>query len=92
MNKIDQVAKTYFAVEPFSLEKDFMDNPLMACIKLARYKFVAKMLSKNDVVVDLGCGNGYSSYFFSKFFPTSLPNSAVIITITLYRKNIFCRG
>ncbi len=39
----------------------------MAAIKLARYKFVARMLSPDDEVVDLGCGKGYGSYFFSRY-------------------------
>ncbi len=64
MNKKE---KEYFPIDQFSLERDFISNPLMSAIKLARYKFVAKMLSLNDVVLDLGCGNGYSSYFFSKY-------------------------
>ena len=38
----------------------------MSVIKLARYKFVAKMLSEDDVVLDLGCGHGYSSHFFAQ--------------------------
>ena len=50
----------------FKLQENFLHDPLMAAIKLARYKFVAKILSKNDKVLDLGCGNGYGSYFFSK--------------------------
>ena len=56
-----------FSDEAFSLLEGFVNNPLMSTIKLARYKFVAKMLSKDDVVLDLGCGNGLGSYFFSQF-------------------------
>jgi len=67
MNKSSQKKNDYSASEPFALETVFMRDPLMALIKLARYKFAAKMLSKNDVVVDLGCGNGYGTYFLSKF-------------------------
>ncbi len=44
-----------------------MVNPLMSTIKLARFKFVSKMLSQKDTVLDLGCGNGLSSYYYSKF-------------------------
>jgi len=67
MNKTNQNRTDYSPyLDAFDLEQGFLENPLMACIKLARYKFVAKMLSRNDVVLDLGCGNGLSSYFFSK--------------------------
>jgi len=52
---------------PFNLSKSFMVNPLMSTIKLARFKFVSKMLSQKDTVLDLGCGNGLSSYYYSKF-------------------------
>lgn len=39
----------------------------MASIKLARYKFVSKMLSSDDEIIDIGCGGGLSTLFFSKF-------------------------
>jgi len=55
----------YFPVGQFDLDRDFAANPLMAGIKLSRYKFAAKMLSAKDRVIDLGCGNGYSTYFYS---------------------------
>ena len=52
---------------PFDLNELFYANPLMATVKLARFKFVAKMLSKEDRLLDLGCGNGFSSYYYSHF-------------------------
>lgn len=52
---------------PFDLNELFFANPLMATVKLARFKFVAKMLSKEDRLLDLGCGNGFSSYYYSHF-------------------------
>ena len=52
---------------PFDLNELFFANPLMATVKLARFKFVAKMLNKEDRVLDLGCGNGFSSYYYSHF-------------------------
>ncbi len=61
----DRVEEAYLPRDPYSLERDFLANPLMSAVKLARYKFPARMLSKDDVVLDLGCGNGYGSYFFS---------------------------
>lgn len=57
--------RDYFPVDSFQLNRDFLKNPLMATIKLARYKFTAKMLSPTDKVLDLGCGSGLSSYYYS---------------------------
>ena len=59
--------KEYFPIDSFMLSSTFMQNPLMCAIKLSRFKFVAKILSKNDSVLDLGCGNGFSSYFYAQF-------------------------
>jgi cyclopropane fatty-acyl-phospholipid synthase-like methyltransferase len=42
-------------------------DPLMTTIKLARFKFVAKMLASHDRVLDLGCGTGYCSYFYAHY-------------------------
>jgi 2-polyprenyl-3-methyl-5-hydroxy-6-metoxy-1,4-benzoquinol methylase len=64
---VSKMGDKYFPVEAFKLHENFISDPLMASVKLARYKFVAKMLCEEDIVLDLGCGNGYSSYFFSKF-------------------------
>jgi len=50
----------------FIFGRDLESDPLMTSIKLARFKFVAKMLSPNDRVLDLGCGSGYCSYFYSR--------------------------
>lgn len=44
-----------------------IDNPLMTTIKLSRYKFISKMLSEKDIVLDLGCGQGLGSIFYSKY-------------------------
>lgn len=53
--------------EMISTDIPFMKSPMMFGIKLARYKFSAKMLSCQDIVLDLGCGNGYGAFFFSHF-------------------------
>ena len=45
-----------------TFKKILTKDPLMATIKLARYKFVSKMLDKNDYVVDVGCGGGYQRF------------------------------
>lgn len=45
----------------------FDRNPLMATIKLARYKFTSKMLSSSDHVLDIGCGSGQGSLFYSQY-------------------------
>ena len=34
---------------------------------LTRYKFVARILSKKDIVIEIGCGHGYGTYFLSKY-------------------------
>jgi len=71
--------KSYFPIGQFELEKDFVKNPLMCGIKLARFKFAAKMLSPEDTVLDIGCGNGLSSYFYSHF-------SKRVVGVDLYAK------
>jgi len=43
------------------------NNPLMATIKLARYKFVAKILQSNDRALEIGCCDGVSTNFFSQY-------------------------
>lgn len=43
------------------------NNPLMATIKFSRYKFIAKLLHRNDRVLEIGCSDGVSSNFFSKY-------------------------
>ena len=50
-----------------TFKKILAKNPLMATVKLARYKFVSKMLDKNDYVVDVGCGGGLSTFYYSNF-------------------------
>jgi 2-polyprenyl-3-methyl-5-hydroxy-6-metoxy-1,4-benzoquinol methylase len=36
-------------------------------VSLARYKFVKSMLSKQDAVLEIGCGTGYGTFYLSKF-------------------------
>lgn len=48
-------------------EKQIKNNPLMVAVKFARYKFIAKMLQKKDIVLEVGCNDGVSSNFFSQF-------------------------
>lgn len=50
---------------PTGLQELFEDNPLMAAIKLARFKFPARLLSPEDSVLDLGCGVGQGAYFYA---------------------------
>jgi len=42
------------------------DNTLQLLIHLARYKFVAKMLSKTDRVLEVGSGEGMGTIFLSQ--------------------------
>jgi cyclopropane fatty-acyl-phospholipid synthase-like methyltransferase len=48
-----------------NLQDGFLKDPLITTIKLARYKFPAKMLSLDDDVLDLGCGSGFGTYFYA---------------------------
>ena len=50
-----------------TFKKILIKNPLMATIKLARYKFVSKMLDTNDCIIDVGCGGGLSTLYYSNF-------------------------
>ncbi len=50
-----------------TFKKILLTNPLMATVKLSRYKFVSKMLDKNDEILDIGCGGGISTFYFSQF-------------------------
>ena len=50
-----------------NLKKLLLSNPLMATVRFARYKFVSKMLSMDDAILDVGCGEGFSAFYYSKF-------------------------
>jgi len=46
----------------------FVQNDLLRLlIRLARYKFVARMLKKKDSVLEIGCGSGLGSIFLSQY-------------------------
>lgn len=46
---------------------EFVDSNLLhLLIRLARYKFVARMLKKTDRVLEVGCGSGLGSTFLSQ--------------------------
>lgn len=46
----------------------FVQNDLLRfLIRLARYKFVARMLKKPDEVLEIGCGSGLGSIFLSQY-------------------------
>ncbi|PYS24700.1 MAG: hypothetical protein DMF72_04500 [Acidobacteria bacterium] len=42
------------------------DNLLRFLIRLARYKFVARLVKKSDRVLEVGCGSGLGSIFLSQ--------------------------
>src|SRR5215831_11687173 len=44
----------------------FETNTLQVLIKLARYKFVARMLKKTDDVLEVGSGTGLGAIFLSQ--------------------------
>ena len=45
----------------------FFENSLMnVLIRLARYKFVAKMVKKDDEVLEVGCGSGVGTIFLGQ--------------------------
>ena len=48
-------------------QKWTLENPLMTTIKFSRFKFVSKLISKKDTLLDIGCGQGLSSIFFSDY-------------------------
>lgn len=45
----------------------FQENPFDFYIMLARYKFAARLIKKNHLVLDAGCGAGLGTVFLSKF-------------------------
>ena len=45
----------------------FQSSPLDLFILLARYKFAARLIDRNDNVLDAGCGHGLGSVMLAKF-------------------------
>ena len=45
----------------------FEINTLQILIKLARYKFAARMVKKSDAVLEVGSGTGLGALFLSQF-------------------------
>lgn len=50
----------------------FRENPLDFFILLARYKFAARLLRPQDVVLDAGCGHGLGTQFLAQFAGTTV--------------------
>lgn len=77
---------------------NWVDDPFRLLFSLARYKFVAKMLSGLDSVLEIGCADGFGSYLVSKRvkrltamdIDSELVNSA-IKTVGRYSTNISFR-
>lgn len=62
-DKVGNVKSMLTDVEGIS----YKDSPIDFFILLARYKFAARLLRKNQRVIDVGCGKGYGSVFLSKY-------------------------
>jgi len=65
------VESVYSAVPNTQLPPEFArcisDNLLMLTIRLARYKFVSKMLKQTDRVLEIGAGYGIGAVFMGQF-------------------------
>lgn len=77
-------------------QKWMLENPLMTTIKFSRFKFVSKLISKKDTLLDIGCGQGVSSVFFSDYckyvYGVDLFSSFIDHNrknIKFFKKNIF---
>jgi len=55
-----------------TFKKILVSNPLMATVKLSRYKFVSKMLTNDDEIIDVGCGGGLSTFYYSQFCKSAI--------------------
>lgn len=42
------------------------DNTVRLLIRLSRYKFIAKMIDKDDTVLEIGCGSGLGTVFIGQ--------------------------
>jgi len=64
------LADQYKNFPPIELPSEFAElfqtNTLMLLIKLARYKFAARMLKKSDDVLEVGSGSGLGSQFLAQ--------------------------
>jgi Cyclopropane fatty acid synthase and related methyltransferases len=64
------VEELYSENPPITLPAEYglfvKDNLLRLLIRLARYKFVAKMIKKSDNVLEIGCGSGLGAIFLSQ--------------------------
>jgi 2-polyprenyl-3-methyl-5-hydroxy-6-metoxy-1,4-benzoquinol methylase len=45
----------------------YKDSPIDFFILLARYKFAARLIRKDQDIIDVGCGKGYGTVFLSKY-------------------------
>lgn len=64
---VDEMYEKYTtATLPVEYDYFIQDNLLRLLIRLARYKFVARLLQKTDRVLEVGCGSGLGSIFLSQ--------------------------
>lgn len=65
---IESIYKKYpYGVTLSSEYAHFIDNDILKLLtRLARYKFVARLIKKTDNVLEVGCGSGIGSIFLSQ--------------------------
>lgn len=65
--QIEEMQRNYPGISlPSQYDYFFQDNLLRLFIRLARYKFVARLLKGSDRLLEVGCGSGVGAMFLSQ--------------------------